>query len=49
VNKDSGSIVFSRQNGCVNEFVRYYGNDHYYFYVNPWDKDSYPLIYVRYR
>lgn len=49
VTKDAGAIVYSRQNGCVSEFVRYYGNDHYYFYVNPWDLNSRPLIRVRYR
>lgn len=47
--KDSGSLTFSRQNGCINEFVRYYGNDHYYYYINAWDPDSRPRIRLRYR
>lgn len=49
VTNNSDYIAFSRQNGCINEFIRYYGYDHYYLYINPWEIESYPTVYVRYR
>lgn len=49
VTNTSNYSAYSMQRGCIDEFVRSYGQDDYYFFVNPFWNNSLITIQLRYR